>query len=107
MDSPSSRTTLCLRSVVVVLSVCVSCPHLPSYKLFSFFFFTFFQILQLLQWLDRFWDVCSLLSADSQGVSVLSLHWQWVQKHVILRLPQLLLGDGCATFEYVNTLENI
>uniref|UniRef100_A0A3Q3KQG4 Midasin n=1 Tax=Mastacembelus armatus TaxID=205130 RepID=A0A3Q3KQG4_9TELE len=48
------------------------------------------QILQLLQWLDRFWDVCSTLPADSQGISVLSLHWQWVQKHLILRLPQLL-----------------
>uniref|UniRef100_A0AAQ5XCQ8 Midasin n=1 Tax=Amphiprion ocellaris TaxID=80972 RepID=A0AAQ5XCQ8_AMPOC len=52
-----------------------------------------FEILQLLQWLDRFWDVCSTLPADSQGISVLSLHWQWVQKHLILRLPQLLLGD--------------
>uniref|UniRef100_A0A3Q3KQB7 Midasin n=1 Tax=Mastacembelus armatus TaxID=205130 RepID=A0A3Q3KQB7_9TELE len=53
-----------------------------------------FEILQLLQWLDRFWDVCSTLPADSQGISVLSLHWQWVQKHLILRLPQLLLGDA-------------
>uniref|UniRef100_A0AAZ3S0A1 Midasin n=1 Tax=Oncorhynchus tshawytscha TaxID=74940 RepID=A0AAZ3S0A1_ONCTS len=52
------------------------------------------QILQLLQWRDRFWQVCNSLPADSQGVSVLSLHWQWVQKHLILRLPQLLLGDG-------------
>uniref|UniRef100_A0A3Q4MRM4 Midasin n=1 Tax=Neolamprologus brichardi TaxID=32507 RepID=A0A3Q4MRM4_NEOBR len=52
-----------------------------------------FEILQLLQWLDRFWDVCSTLTPDSQGISVLSLHWQWVQKHLILRLPQLLLGD--------------
>uniref|UniRef100_A0A3P8WSX5 Midasin n=1 Tax=Cynoglossus semilaevis TaxID=244447 RepID=A0A3P8WSX5_CYNSE len=52
-----------------------------------------FEILQLLQWLDRFWDVCTTLSADSQGISVLSLHWQWVQKHLILRLPQLLLGE--------------
>uniref|UniRef100_A0A665V858 Midasin n=1 Tax=Echeneis naucrates TaxID=173247 RepID=A0A665V858_ECHNA len=52
-----------------------------------------FEILQLLQWLDRFWDICSTLPADSQGISVLSLHWQWVQKHLILRLPQLLLGD--------------
>uniref|UniRef100_A0A8C3A4W9 Midasin n=1 Tax=Cyclopterus lumpus TaxID=8103 RepID=A0A8C3A4W9_CYCLU len=50
-------------------------------------------ILQLLQWLDRFWDMCSTLSADSQGIAVLSLHWQWVQKHLILRLPQLLLGE--------------
>ncbi|XP_035534963.1 midasin [Morone saxatilis] len=58
-----------------------------------------FEILQLLQWLDRFWDVCSTLPADSQGISVLSLHWQWVQKHLILRLPQLLLGDSDATFE--------
>ncbi|KAK9531216.1 hypothetical protein VZT92_010656 [Zoarces viviparus] len=58
-----------------------------------------FEILQLLQWLDRFWDVCSTLPADSQGVSVLSLHWQWVQKHLILRLPQLLLGDTETTSE--------
>nr|XP_046228345.1 midasin isoform X2 [Scatophagus argus] len=55
-----------------------------------------FEILQLLQWLDRFWDVCSTLPADSQGISVLSLHWQWVQKHLILRLPQLLLGDDAS-----------
>lgn len=57
------------------------------------------QILQLLQWLDRFWDVCSTLPADSQGISVLSLHWQWVQKHLILRLPQLLLGENDSPFE--------
>uniref|UniRef100_A0A674E136 Midasin n=1 Tax=Salmo trutta TaxID=8032 RepID=A0A674E136_SALTR len=49
----------------------------------------FMEILQLLQWRDRFWQVCNSLPADSQGVSVLSLHWQWVQKHLILRLPQL------------------
>uniref|UniRef100_A0A674DWW2 Midasin n=1 Tax=Salmo trutta TaxID=8032 RepID=A0A674DWW2_SALTR len=49
-----------------------------------------FEILQLLQWRDRFWQVCNSLPADSQGVSVLSLHWQWVQKHLILRNPLLL-----------------
>lgn len=53
-----------------------------------------FEILQLLQWRDRFWDVCNTMPADSQGVSVLSLHWQWVQKHLILRLSQLLMGDA-------------
>uniref|UniRef100_A0A3Q4BJ07 Midasin n=1 Tax=Mola mola TaxID=94237 RepID=A0A3Q4BJ07_MOLML len=58
-----------------------------------------FEIFQLLQWLDRFWDVCNILPADSQGISVLSLHWQWVQKHLIFRLPQLLLGDDIASFE--------
>lgn len=62
------------------------------------------QILQLLQWRDRFWDVCSMLPADSQGISVLSLHWQWVQKHLILRLPQLLLGEAAATSEYASSV---
>ncbi|XP_011610045.2 midasin isoform X2 [Takifugu rubripes] len=52
-----------------------------------------FEILQLLQWLDHFWDACSTLPADSQSISILSLHWQWVHKHLITRLPQLLLGD--------------
>ncbi|XP_056150027.1 midasin [Lampris incognitus] len=66
-----------------------------------------FEILQLLQWRDRFWDVCNTLPADSQGISVLSLHWQWVQKHLILRLPQLLLGDAAATFEGQLALETV
>ncbi|XP_064196020.1 midasin isoform X1 [Anguilla rostrata] len=53
-----------------------------------------FEILQLLRWRDRFWDVCNSQAPDTRGVSVLSLHWHWVQKHLIYRLPQLLLGDG-------------
>ncbi|XP_076872534.1 midasin isoform X2 [Brachyhypopomus gauderio] len=53
-----------------------------------------FEILQLLQWRDRFWHVCGSLAADARGVCVLSLHWQWVHKNLVLRLPQLLLGDG-------------
>ncbi|KAM4633655.1 midasin [Polymixia lowei] len=65
-----------------------------------------FEILQLLQWRDRFWDVCNTLPADSQGVSVLSLHWQWVQKHLILRLPQLLLGETTA-FEGQQELQTV
>ncbi|XP_028858240.1 midasin [Denticeps clupeoides] len=53
-----------------------------------------FEILQLLQWRDRFWHVCNSMAADARGVCVMSLHWQWVHKHLILRLPQLLLGEG-------------
>ncbi|KAK2883458.1 hypothetical protein Q8A67_017095 [Cirrhinus molitorella] len=53
-----------------------------------------FEILQLLQWRDRFWQVCNSLSADTRGVCVMSLHWQWVHKNLILRLPQLLMGDS-------------
>ncbi|XP_034383470.1 midasin isoform X2 [Cyclopterus lumpus] len=66
-----------------------------------------FEILQLLQWLDRFWDMCSTLSADSQGIAVLSLHWQWVQKHLILRLPQLLLGETDGAFEGQQELQAV
>ncbi|XP_034555077.1 midasin [Notolabrus celidotus] len=66
-----------------------------------------FEILQLLQWLDRFWDACSTLPADSQGISVLSLHWQWVQKHLILRLPQLLLGDNDGSLEGLQELQAV
>uniref|UniRef100_A0AAR2JB73 Midasin n=1 Tax=Pygocentrus nattereri TaxID=42514 RepID=A0AAR2JB73_PYGNA len=50
----------------------------------------FMEILQLLQWRDRFWHVCNSLPADACGVCVLSLHWQWVHKHLVLRLPQFL-----------------
>uniref|UniRef100_A0A8C1Z8M3 Midasin n=1 Tax=Cyprinus carpio TaxID=7962 RepID=A0A8C1Z8M3_CYPCA len=53
-----------------------------------------FEILQLLQWRDRFWHVCNTLSADTRSVCVMSLHWQWVHKNLILRLPQLLMGDS-------------
>ncbi|KAM9782721.1 LOW QUALITY PROTEIN: midasin [Neosynchiropus ocellatus] len=66
-----------------------------------------FEILTLLQWRDRFWDVSCILSADSPGVSVLSLHWQWVQKHLIFRLPQLLLGDSAADFEGFQELQAV
>ncbi|XP_072559009.1 midasin isoform X3 [Paramormyrops kingsleyae] len=55
-----------------------------------------FEVLQLLRWRDRFWDVSGSLTADPKAISILSLHWHWVQKHLLSRLPQLLLGDpGC------------
>uniref|UniRef100_A0A674E0K9 Midasin n=1 Tax=Salmo trutta TaxID=8032 RepID=A0A674E0K9_SALTR len=52
-------------------------------------------------WRDRFWQVCNSLPADSQGVSVLSLHWQWVQKHLILRLGQRELQTVSAAIQTV------
>uniref|UniRef100_A0A8B9KV40 Midasin n=1 Tax=Astyanax mexicanus TaxID=7994 RepID=A0A8B9KV40_ASTMX len=48
------------------------------------------QILQLLQWRDRFWHVCNSLPADTRGVCVLSLHWQWVHKHLPVEELQLV-----------------
>uniref|UniRef100_A0A3P9MDK6 Midasin n=1 Tax=Oryzias latipes TaxID=8090 RepID=A0A3P9MDK6_ORYLA len=56
-----------------------------------------YEILQLLQWRDRFWDVCCSLPADRQDVAVMSLHWQWMHKHLLLRLPALLLGPAHST----------
>uniref|UniRef100_A0A3B4AV04 Midasin n=1 Tax=Periophthalmus magnuspinnatus TaxID=409849 RepID=A0A3B4AV04_9GOBI len=60
-------------------------PHISDHVMF--------EVLQLLQWVDRFWTVSGLVSTDRPGVAVLALHWQWVHKHVLLRLPQLLTGE--------------
>uniref|UniRef100_A0AAR2K636 Midasin n=1 Tax=Pygocentrus nattereri TaxID=42514 RepID=A0AAR2K636_PYGNA len=62
------------------------------------------RLATLLQWRDRFWHVCNSLPADACGVCVLSLHWQWVHKHLVLRLPQLLMGDG--DYEFLNLNNN-
>uniref|UniRef100_A0A8C1W377 Midasin n=1 Tax=Cyprinus carpio TaxID=7962 RepID=A0A8C1W377_CYPCA len=62
-----------------------------------------FEILQLLQWRDRFWHVCNTLSADTRSVCVMSLHWQWVHKNLILRLPQLLMGDSQQELHTIST----
>lgn len=56
-----------------------------------------FEVLRLLRWADRFWEVSSVVAPDTQGVAVLALHWQWVHKHALLRLPQMLMGDAEAT----------
>lgn len=66
-----------------------------------------FEIFQVLMWCDRFWDMCRVLPADPEGIAVLSLHWQWVQKHVILRLPQLLLGDTDTTYDGHQELQSV
>ncbi|XP_057678283.1 midasin isoform X2 [Corythoichthys intestinalis] len=66
-----------------------------------------FEIRELLQWLDRFWNVCNMMPADTHGISVMSLHWQWVQKHLILRLPLLLLGNADATLDCYQELKAV
>ncbi|KAM6915471.1 midasin [Xenentodon cancila] len=93
------RTFFDLWDSFILQSVQSGQPHISDHIMF--------EILQLLQWLDHFWDVCSMVPPDSQGVSVLSLHWQWVQKHLILRLPQLLLGEPNTTFEGHQELEAV
>ncbi|XP_010150908.1 PREDICTED: midasin, partial [Eurypyga helias] len=51
------------------------------------------DILYCLLWRDRFWAVSDTLTVDSQGLSLLSLHWHWVMKHLIDRIPQMLIGS--------------
>uniref|UniRef100_A0A670YR31 Midasin n=1 Tax=Pseudonaja textilis TaxID=8673 RepID=A0A670YR31_PSETE len=49
-------------------------------------------ILQSLLWRDRFWTTSETVALDSPGLMLLSLHWHWVVKHLISRVPQLLSG---------------
>uniref|UniRef100_A0A8C6J801 Midasin n=1 Tax=Melopsittacus undulatus TaxID=13146 RepID=A0A8C6J801_MELUD len=51
------------------------------------------DILHCLLWRDRFWVVSDTLTVDSPGLSLLSLHWHWVMKHLIDRIPQMLIGS--------------
>uniref|UniRef100_A0A8C8S1Z5 Midasin n=1 Tax=Pelusios castaneus TaxID=367368 RepID=A0A8C8S1Z5_9SAUR len=49
-------------------------------------------ILYCLLWRDRFWAASDTLTVDSPGLALLSLHWYWVVKHLIDRIPQMLTG---------------
>ncbi|KAJ7398225.1 hypothetical protein BTVI_127123 [Pitangus sulphuratus] len=51
------------------------------------------DILYCLLWRDRFWAVSDTVTVDSPGLSLLSLHWHWVMKHLIDRIPQMLIGS--------------
>uniref|UniRef100_A0A8C3JUM0 Midasin n=1 Tax=Calidris pygmaea TaxID=425635 RepID=A0A8C3JUM0_9CHAR len=51
------------------------------------------NILYCLLWRDRFWAVSDAVTVDSPGLSLLSLHWHWVMKHLIDRIPQMLIGS--------------
>uniref|UniRef100_A0A803V8M9 Midasin n=1 Tax=Ficedula albicollis TaxID=59894 RepID=A0A803V8M9_FICAL len=44
-------------------------------------------------WRDRFWAVADTVTVDSPGLSLLALHWHWVMKHLIGRIPQMLTGS--------------
>uniref|UniRef100_K7FQC1 Midasin n=1 Tax=Pelodiscus sinensis TaxID=13735 RepID=K7FQC1_PELSI len=51
------------------------------------------DILCCLLWRDRFWAASDTLMVDSPGLALLSLHWHWVMKHLIDRIPQILTGS--------------
>ncbi|XP_054829779.1 midasin [Eublepharis macularius] len=50
------------------------------------------KILHCLLWRDRFWTTSDTVTVDSSGLTLLSLHWHWVVKHLISNIPELLSG---------------
>uniref|UniRef100_A0A8C5I8F1 Midasin AAA ATPase 1 n=1 Tax=Junco hyemalis TaxID=40217 RepID=A0A8C5I8F1_JUNHY len=44
-------------------------------------------------WRDRLWAVSDSVTVDAPGLSLLALHWHWVMKHLIDRIPQMLIGS--------------
>ncbi|XP_074846986.1 midasin isoform X2 [Carettochelys insculpta] len=50
------------------------------------------DIWYCLLWRDRFWAASDMLMVDSPGLALLSLHWHWVMKHLVDRIPQTLTG---------------
>ncbi|XP_072854872.2 midasin isoform X1 [Pogona vitticeps] len=60
------------------------------------------DILHCLLWRDRFWTTSDMVAVDSSGLTLLSLHWHWVVKHLIIKIPQLLGG-----YEHQKLLKDI
>uniref|UniRef100_A0A663LN04 Midasin n=1 Tax=Athene cunicularia TaxID=194338 RepID=A0A663LN04_ATHCN len=65
------------------------------------------DILYCLLWRDRFWAVSDTLTVDSSGLSLLSLHWHWVMKHLIDRIPQMLIGSDQVSKEIQSVSQQI
>uniref|UniRef100_A0A8C4UIW8 Midasin n=1 Tax=Falco tinnunculus TaxID=100819 RepID=A0A8C4UIW8_FALTI len=65
------------------------------------------DILYCLLWRDRFWAVSDTLTVDSPGLSLLSLHWHWVMKHLIDRIPQMLIGSDQVSKEIQSVSQQI
>uniref|UniRef100_A0A8C0BE41 Midasin n=1 Tax=Buteo japonicus TaxID=224669 RepID=A0A8C0BE41_9AVES len=65
------------------------------------------DILYCLLWRDRFWAVSDTLTVDSAGLSLLSLHWHWVMKHLIDRIPQMLIGSDQVSKEIQSVSQQI
>ncbi|XP_042318311.1 midasin isoform X2 [Sceloporus undulatus] len=51
-----------------------------------------YEILHCLLWRDRFWTISDMVAVDSSGLTLLSLHWHWVVKHLISSIAQLFSG---------------
>uniref|UniRef100_A0A4W3JTX9 Midasin n=1 Tax=Callorhinchus milii TaxID=7868 RepID=A0A4W3JTX9_CALMI len=45
-------------------------------------------------WRDRLWELSNRITADAEGLALLSLHWHWVMKHLLKDLSAQLTGDS-------------
>ncbi|XP_031820381.1 midasin [Sarcophilus harrisii] len=65
------------------------------------------RVLHFVLWRDRFWKMSDMVTVDSQGLSLLSLHWHWVSKHFIDGLPRRMIGREEKYKEMLSVSENI
>ncbi|XP_069462584.1 midasin isoform X2 [Ambystoma mexicanum] len=49
------------------------------------------EVIYRLHWRDRFWSVSNSVSVDSLGLALLSLHWHWLEKLLMDKMPPMLL----------------
>eukprot|EP00062_Callorhinchus_milii_P017796 gi/632970574/ref/XP_007901724.1/ PREDICTED: midasin [Callorhinchus milii] len=54
----------------------------------------FHQALCNTLWRDRLWELSNRITADAEGLALLSLHWHWVMKHLLKDLSAQLTGDS-------------
>ncbi|XDA78991.1 hypothetical protein R6Z07F_009052 [Ovis aries] len=62
------------------------------------------EILGSVRWRDRFWTVADTVKVDASGLALLALHWRWVLKHLVCRIPQLLMNHEDKYYREVQTV---
>ncbi|XDB53754.1 hypothetical protein ABFV05_007370 [Capra hircus] len=62
------------------------------------------EILGSVRWRDRFWTVADTVKVDASGLALLALHWHWVLKHLVCRIPQLLMNHEDKYYREIQTV---
>ncbi|XP_043295395.1 midasin isoform X1 [Cervus canadensis] len=62
------------------------------------------EILGSVRWRDRFWTMADTVKVDASGLALLALHWHWVLKHLVCRIPQLLMNHEDKYYKEVQTI---
>ncbi|XP_028903180.1 midasin isoform X2 [Ornithorhynchus anatinus] len=67
---------------------------------------TVLEILGSLRWRDRFWVTSDMVTLDPPGLALLAVHWRWVWKHLVNRIPQLLVDHEDKFYKEVLTVSD-